>query len=880
MALNSMGLGFVLFAKDEATDAIEKINKGLGIIPQNAKNAGTTLDAVSSKMKSVGIGIAAVGLGGVATLGAAVGTAAQFQKGMTELGTLVDKATFPMADMDRIVKSMASTYGGDLETQIAAMYQAISAGATDAGKAQGIMNAANQLAIAGATDQKTALLGLTKVLNNYNMDFSKSGEVADAFLTAIQGGSTTMGELGSVIGDVAAGAKNAGITMDELIGSLGTGATLMGNTATAATGLKAAIQGFAHPTSDAAAEAAKLGIKFDSATLRSKGLVGMLKDITSSANFSADSFQKLFGSQEAANFMTALTANNMSQLNGMMDAMGKKSGKAQAAFEEMSQTFSQQWSVMKANLQIAAVEIGGSVMPVVQEVVGVFKKLVEGFVKLPGPVKKGIGMFLAVASVALVLVGGLIAAAGSVAGLVAAAETLAPALVAVAATAGIALAALLPLIGAGALLYVMWERDLGGIRKFVTDTAAKIQLAFEAIQQLFSSGKFSGSVLKSLNDGNQGIKNFAITVFLWFNRIKNFFVGIGDGFSSALESARPVFDTFVLALRKLGDALGFGGANDPKKAGDKFAAFGETGKSIGKFFGEFATKIVAVLTNLIAFGAGVAKAFSKVKPIFDGVVTAFGNLFAAVGRLFAAFSGGDEKAQTSTRVWSMFGQYIGLTIGLVVGGIANLISWLTVAIDIITSWVGFWRNAIGGWASFMVGIFSVVMNLLSGNWNQAWAGMKETLANAVISMIKALGSLAEGTASVVDKIGKMFGKDLGAKASVKGFADGLVKDLTPAGKAPVATSSAPPVTPAAAVAAPTGPLAALTPYAGVNPGVTAAGGTAGQIAALSPYKGQAQPAQNINVALNVDGAKLHEVTVKAGQEGAYRGAQAVPAPPA
>ena len=73
--------------------------------------------------------------------------------------------------------------------------------------------------------------------------------------------------------------------------------------------------------------------------------------------------------------------------------------------------------------------------------------------------------------------------------------------------------------------------------------------------QLFEQGGFSGAVRDELNRAeNRGLKDFLINVFLWVNRIRNFFSGIAAGFSAGIEAARPTLEAFMNALTRLGAA--------------------------------------------------------------------------------------------------------------------------------------------------------------------------------------------------------------------------------------------------------------------------------------------------------------------------------------
>jgi hypothetical protein len=74
---------------------------------------------------------------------------------------------------------------------------------------------------------------------------------------------------------------------------------------------------------------------------------------------------------------------------------------------------------------------------------------------------------------------------------------------------------------------VAFRNNVGGIADFARGVWEKISLAFRWLVQLFEQGGFSGAVREELNHAeNRGLKDFLINVYLWVNRIRNFFAGI------------------------------------------------------------------------------------------------------------------------------------------------------------------------------------------------------------------------------------------------------------------------------------------------------------------------------------------------------------------
>lgn len=855
MALNNMGLGFTFKATDQASPVMKGVASNVAKTAEASKAASLSVKNMGAGFDKVGTAATVAGGAMLAGLGLAVNEAAKFQFGVAQVATEADKAKLPAETIAKLAKEMAQTYGGDLDTQVKALYQGVAAGADDAAKATALLNGANRLAIAGATSQETAILGITKVLNNYSMSFDKATDVADAFFVAVKGGQTTVGELGDAVGQVAALGKNAGVSMEELIGALGTAATLGKDTASSAAAMKAALSGIAHPTADAAAEAAKLGIKFDSVNLRSKGLVGFLKEITGSSKFTADSMNKLFGSVEASGFMASLATDNMSAFSAMMDGMSKKAGGSQAAFETMSATLKQAGSILSANLQVAMVELGDALLPVVTGVTRFTSAVIKGFLALPEPVKKGVAILGAIAGVVLLVAGG-------VASLVAVILTAEVPVLAVAAAFAATAAAMLPLIviggGLAAAVYSIkraFDENVGGFRDIVIPIFDKLKLTWDALSQAFSQGGFSGAVRDELNKAeNEGIKNFAISAFTWFSRIENFLEGLKAGFTSAADAAGPTFRALGAALTQLGDALGklFGGKADPKAAAESFDKFGAAGGKVGVTLEKVSEAIVQGITWVVREWTAFIETiqtwmptFEKVWDVVVQVYNAYGELATALGEIVDAFSTSSASAEQTG------------------SGMADLVGVL-LEVMVVGAKV----------TAFLVGTLATAFHYLG----IVIGGIKDGITFMFKSLIDGLLLTVGVAAKTIDAIGGLFGKkNMGGGASI----DAMREKLN--APAPAATAASPVLrrdhddVVAAQMklpsASPTGSASpAVEGVKGAAAGAKdAAGGPSPEAmgAAMAGAMKQAPPAQyTINAPIMLDSTKIGEAMGKGGATGA------------
>jgi|GEM_PF-5928281 len=293
----------------------------------------------------------------VNALGKMAVEAREFGAAMGEVSTLLDDVS-QLPRINTEAKALAATFGGSPTAQVKAFYQAISAGAGNASEATAILTTANKLAIGGVTDIGTAVDGLTTVVNSFGLEASQAGEVSDAMFVAMRAGKTTIGELSSGIGSVAALAATAGVGFEELLGA--TAALTKGGISTSQSfnGLKAALSNIATPSKKATDAAAEMGIEFNLASLQSKGLAGFLGEMTEAADGNEQQLIDLFGSVEAVNTILALTGGSAESFAEIMDDMKTKTGQTDIAFGKIAQTMDFKLSAISGKIASTRVSIG------------------------------------------------------------------------------------------------------------------------------------------------------------------------------------------------------------------------------------------------------------------------------------------------------------------------------------------------------------------------------------------------------------------------------------------------------------------------------------------------------------------------------------------
>lgn len=440
---------------EAATAAQQRNAQSLGQLTDSSKTAVQQLGDMKVELAAAGAAV----LGIQKVLGGAASAAAEFGTAMAEVSTLLDD-TSQLDALGESVRSLAREFGTSAPEQARALYQIISAGATDAAQATELLEAANRLAVGGVTDVKTAADGLTSVLNAYGPAAGSARDVSDALFVAMRAGKTTVGELSAGIGQVAPLAAQAGVGIDELLAAVAALTKGGLSTSQALTQMRGVVAAVVKPTADATKIAEELGLKFDLQGLKAKGLAGFLEDLRVRTAGNADVQAKLFGSVEALGAALALTGNQASSFGEILESMGRKAGESEAATAKMLDTPAVAARKLQAALADVQLSLGQAVTaftPLLEATTGALSV----FNELPGPIKST----TAGVTAAALAVPALTAALGSISralGLArlafvakgaAAAATVAPMTAAAAGTAavGTAAATATPAIGAAAV---------------------------------------------------------------------------------------------------------------------------------------------------------------------------------------------------------------------------------------------------------------------------------------------------------------------------------------------------------------------------------------------------------------------------------------------
>lgn len=383
-------LQVIIDLKDKASGKLDKFDKNLG--------------KSSKAIAAVGAAAAAAAIVIAAAFVASVKKAAEFEKQMSDVSTLLgvgNKVTDEFVDG---IKDLIKTMPVDPDELGASAYSIVSAGITETADTLMVLEAATKLGVAGlgTTEEATSLL--TTAMNAFGFEASEAGDVAEILFTSVRAGKTTIADLDQSFGKMAGNASAANISLEDVQAATSAITTVTGKTSEAQNALA---QVFLELTKVGGALDKNLRDQGGSleelqASVGEEGLVGGMEALRDKLGLTDTQFKNLFSSAEGGTAVfQLLTSANENVKQNFLD-MTDSSFELESAFLKQNETTTAQFQLLKNNLSVIMIELGTAVLPTLI-------KAVKGFTKWlkdnEGTIKKVIEVvaFLAETSMAFLV---------------------------------------------------------------------------------------------------------------------------------------------------------------------------------------------------------------------------------------------------------------------------------------------------------------------------------------------------------------------------------------------------------------------------------------------------------------------------------------------
>lgn len=351
-------------AKEEIDNVTSGAEKSQGKIISAFKKIGTAVATYFAVSKIVDFGKSLVSL------------ASSAEDAAAKVNTLLAVGTDTAKYFNDMLAASSQT-GIAMADFSEAVYASISA-SVDQADAVTFAADAVKLAKAGFTETATAVDVLTTAINAYGLSSSDATHISDVLITTQNLGKTTVDELASSMGKVIPLASAYGVNLENL--AAGYAVLTKGGIATAeaTTYQKSMLTELADSGSNVA-KILKKQTKQSFSDLMNAGysLGDVLQILYESTGNNTTAFANLWSSTEAGTGALALVNAGVDEFNQTLDSMTTSANATEAAYAEVTSTFSEQIKRLKTNLQNVGIQIANKFLPALTSIVSTVADKVE-----------------------------------------------------------------------------------------------------------------------------------------------------------------------------------------------------------------------------------------------------------------------------------------------------------------------------------------------------------------------------------------------------------------------------------------------------------------------------------------------------------------------
>jgi hypothetical protein len=414
--------------------SVQGLATALGTAQGKLRAFAGWVESQQATLSAIGMGLTALGTALAAGLGLAVKTAADFEAQMRNVNSILKTSESQFQALGQSTLDLATKTGQAPAVLARGLYDIASSGFEGAAGLK-VLEASAVAATAGISDTATASRAITAVLNAYGLSADKAAWVSDILFKTVEKGVITFPQLADQIGDVISTAAQARVPLEQ-VGAAIAAMTVAGvQPAEAVTSLNQVLLSFIRPTDQAKKAAKDLGIDLSATALASKGLVGVIGEMSRALGMGVDDLDamkaagrsdaeimaelakragtttealaELFPNVRALRGALVLTAGGAHVFSDFVKEMAVSLGSTAAAFAEQSKSFAVSYTKIKATVQVWLVQVGSVLLPVLTNLARALTPIIKGMAdwarEHPTLTKLVVGLTTAVAGLALAL---------------------------------------------------------------------------------------------------------------------------------------------------------------------------------------------------------------------------------------------------------------------------------------------------------------------------------------------------------------------------------------------------------------------------------------------------------------------------------------------
>ena len=364
---------------EELRKQYERLEQTQKKVQEITEKQAANKQAISQTKAQLGGLIGTVTAIGAAIYAGPVKNAQEFQQSMAKVGTIADTNVVPLAQLRQEIIALSNETGKSVNDLAEDVYSAISAG-QDTADAVGFVTNATKLSTAGFAESAQAVDVLSTILNAYGMEAEKVTDVSDMLINTQNKGKTTVGELASSMGKIIPTANANNVALEQICAGYEKLTAKGIATAEATTYMNGMLNelGKTGSTTDKLLRE-KTGKSFKELMASGSSLADVLQIVKDGAESSGMSLSDMFGSSEAGKAALSLMADGVDSFNDSVQGMLDSCGATEEAYAKMMDTTETKVAKAKNSISNLGTVLGDMLLPYVGMVADKVSEVVTRF---------------------------------------------------------------------------------------------------------------------------------------------------------------------------------------------------------------------------------------------------------------------------------------------------------------------------------------------------------------------------------------------------------------------------------------------------------------------------------------------------------------------
>jgi len=316
-----------------------------------------------------------------------VTSGADFSRQLGMIQTVAGKG----ANMDKIESDLvrlSRLFARPLSDVGAGYYLTLQNQVGNAAQSMKVLEQAMKVAVATGSTTTDAVDTLTVAINGFKLGADSAGDVSGKLFKAMEIGRFQFSEMKDTIGRVASIARELGVSLEEVLGPVSTMTRQGVKFTTAVTQMRAILSQTLKPTEALKAiYSEKWGVEtVEQAISKFGGLLPMLKALETETKGSNSELAKAFTNLRALTGAVSILGENYKE--AVADTLKIKEANealADSVYSIVAQTPGQKFAQLTNKISTNFIELGQSILPVLNSVLGVIEKLTSALSKLGTP---------------------------------------------------------------------------------------------------------------------------------------------------------------------------------------------------------------------------------------------------------------------------------------------------------------------------------------------------------------------------------------------------------------------------------------------------------------------------------------------------------------